>query len=69
MPFKILNADSCGLPCDGRSFLRCGVIIISLIPSAEENACLANKYALLCCYKVEMPQIRRTGAFKTASCP
>lgn len=63
MPFKILNTDSFGLPCDGRSFLSCEVIIISLIPSSEKNACLANKYAFLCRYKVQMPQPRRDGAF------
>lgn len=63
MPFKILNTDSFALPCDGRSFLSCGVIVISLIPSSEKNACLANKYAFLCRYKIEVPQIRRIGAF------
>lgn len=53
MPFKVLNTDSFALPCAGRSLLSCGVIIVSLIPSSEKSACLANKYALLCRYKIK----------------
>lgn len=53
VPFEILNTDSFALPCAGRSLLSCGVITVSLIPSSEKNACLANKHALLCCYKIK----------------
>lgn len=63
MPFNILITDRFGLPCYSRSFLSCGVIIISLIPSSQENAYLANKYAFLCCYKIKKRQLRRIGAF------
>lgn len=42
MPFKNTQ-DKFALPGDGRSFLRCGVVIISFIPSSEKKFCLANK--------------------------
>lgn len=63
MPFNILNTDRFGLPCYRRSFLSRGVIIISLIPSSEENAYLANKCAFLYSYKIKKHQVRRIGAF------
>lgn len=62
-----LNTGRFGLPCYGRSFLSRGAIIISLNPSSEKIAYLADKYAFLCCYKIETPQLRELRFFRKAA--